>query len=398
MADKLNDMQTPPPWTAAGRHGVFPEGTHDDHARFHFLSNLVKYTSDNLLRGNQVAYEHRAKPAFTAQHGHEPQDRKEIRAAMSTDPHYQIASAIRRNNMEMRQQTGRSMVLRQIYELREKARELNQDQPTLQLDPDLEIPRYISAVDHHCMPGSYHTELIEDDVSAAANYDSGIIVTAQGLFGRCSDGAGQGVVKWLQENHPTLELKRALEIGCGLGHNTVPLATALPDVEVIGVDVAAPMLRYGHARARSMGIGNLTFRQANGEQLDYADESFDFIFTAIFLHETSYKAIHRIMAEIHRLLRPGGLHIHLEQPPYDDMPLFEQFLRDWDTYYNNEPFWNTMYSMDLYDVMAGAGFNRERMFQSTVTAVVDEELFPKADADTEDFGRGAIWHTIGGIK
>ena len=40
--------------------------------------------------------------------------------------------------------------------------------------------------------------------------------------------------------------------------------------------------------------------------------------------------------------------LHLEQPQYsDDMPLYEQFIRDWDAFNNNEPFWSAMHALDL---------------------------------------------------
>jgi hypothetical protein len=68
----------------------------------------------------------------------------------------------------------------------------------------------------------------------------------------------------------------------------------------------------------------------------------------MFLHELSGTALPRILAEGFRVLASGGLMLHLEQPQYGpDMPLYEQFIRDWDAYNNNEPFWSAMHSLDL---------------------------------------------------
>ena len=53
------------------------------------------------------------------------------------------------------------------------------------------------------------------------------------------------------------------------------------------------VLRYAHARARALGVNNITFRQANGEALDYAEGSFDLITTAMFWHESSATAMPR---------------------------------------------------------------------------------------------------------
>ena len=60
--------------------------------------------------------------------------------------------------MEMRQQAGRSIVLRDIKSLTNNASKLNQDS-NYQTDANFVVPSYQTAVDIHCMPGSYHTEL-----------------------------------------------------------------------------------------------------------------------------------------------------------------------------------------------------------------------------------------------
>ena len=81
----------------------------------------------------------------------------------------------------------------------------------------------------------------------------------------------------------------------------------------------------------------------------------------MFLHETSGTALPRIIKEGARVLADGGLMFHLEQPQYTpDMPLFEQFMRDWDAFNNNEPFWSAMHATDLHDILADAGFAPRR--------------------------------------
>jgi ubiquinone/menaquinone biosynthesis C-methylase UbiE len=161
------------------------------------------------------------------------------------------------------------------------------------------------------------------------------------------------------------------------------------------------VLRYGHARAQALGARNIRFVQANAEDLSrWPDEHFDWVQTTMFLHETSGKALPRILGELHRVLAPGGLMLHLEQPQYSDaMPLYEQFIRDWDAFNNNEPFWSAMHGLDLKDEMVKSGFARDDLFTTGVRAVVDEEIFPAAKADDkEDHGRAAVWHAYGAWK
>jgi ubiquinone/menaquinone biosynthesis C-methylase UbiE len=174
----------------------------------------------------------------------------------------------------------------------------------------------------------------------------------------------------------------------------VPLARAFPQATVVAIDVAAPMLRYGHARAVGFGLHNIVFRQANVEALDYPDGHFDFIYSTMFLHETSHAALRKILDEVMRLLAPGGLHIHLEQPPYRGMPPFEQFLRDWDCHFNNEPFWTAMHETHLPTLLRERGFTDAEIFETEIHALVEDEM-PKVTEQVEDYGRGGMWYACG---
>jgi hypothetical protein len=96
-------------------------------------------------------------------------------------------------------------------------------------------------------------------------------------------------------------------------------------------------------------------------------------------------------------MAPGGLMLHLEQPQYsDDMPLYEQFIRDWDAFNNNEPFWSAMHALDLKSIMKAAGL--PDVFVTGVRAVVDEAIFPRQDKGVEDHGRAAVWNAYGAWK
>lgn len=397
----MKRQDVPPAYTAVARHAVFPTPTHDEAARFDFLTAFNRYLAGTGGTGNKLAYEKRVLPAFRAEHGRDPLDRFEIRHAMNRDPWHRFWSACKRNSMEMRQQNGRAIVLRQLDRLDAKARELNEARDTLQLDPSVAIPRYQSAVDIHCMPGSYHGEERPGDVSAGANYDCGIFATTGGGLGALSDGGGQALVQWIQQERPGWKPTRILDIGCTIGHNVVPLALAFPDAEVIAIDTAAPILRYAHARAQALGARNLRFIQMNAEDLGrFPDGHFDWVQTTMFLHELSGKALPKIVRECERVLKPGGLMLHLEQPQYSQqMPLYEQFIRDWDAFNNNEPFWSAMHALDLKQVLAEAGLPHDCQFMTGVRAVVDRTVFPQAPSgEGEDHGRAAVWNAYGAWK
>jgi SAM-dependent methyltransferase len=388
----------PPDYRRVGRHAVFAQTTHDEIERINYLAQLNRHLAARVVPGVAQAYQARVRPALRAALGREPQTRHEVRQGLLRDSAFQTWSALRRLTMEQRQQAGRWTVLRQAEALAAQAGALTDGDPRLQLDPALPIPRYVSAVDHHCMPGSYHRERFEGDVSAGANYDHAGFVTTGGLLGRYSDGAGHAVVQWVRRHLPDFRPQRILDIGATVGHSVLPIAQAFPEAEVVAIDVAAPVLRYALARAKSLGVDNIRFVQANGERLDgFADGSVDWVQTTMFLHELSAPALAALFRETRRVLRPGGVVLHVEQPQYAaEMPLFEQALRDWDAFYNNEPFWSRLHELDLDAAMAAAGFAPDEIIHGQVSAVVDTRLFPDAASDdTEDYGRKAAWHVIG---
>lgn len=397
-APEQQEYEGPPDYRVIGRHGVFPETGHDEVERINFLAQMNRHLAARVVPGVREAYDRRVVPAFEKAKGRPIADRHEARREMLQDPAFCLWSALRRMTMEQRQQAGRWTAIRQREALAEKAAALIGDDDRLQLDPALAIPRYVSAVDHHCMPGSYHTEYFPGDVTNGANYDHGGFVTTAGLLGKYSDGGGQAVVQWVRRNYPDFKPVSILEIGGTVGHSSLPIAQAYPDADMTVVDLGAPVLRYGLARAKSLGVDNIRFVQASGEDLSrFPDASFDWIQTTMFLHELSNTALANILRETRRLLRPGGVVLHVEQPQYSpDMALFEQAMRDWDAFYNNEPFWSRMHELDLDQAMVDAGFDRDKLIHGGVTGVVDRELFPDAAEDnTEDYGRKAAWHVVG---
>jgi SAM-dependent methyltransferase len=242
---------------------------------------------------------------------------------------------------ELKQDYGQVIVERQSADLNARARKYHNAPAggSLRLNPGLPIPRYQTAADLHCMPGSYHTDRGDDDVWAGAVYDPGVYYFAMGALGPYNEDMGVAMCRWLAENFPKLNPRRILDMGCTVGHSTTPYALAFPDAEIHAIDVAAPVLRYAHARAQSMGFG-INFSQQDAERTNFDDASFDLVVSHILLHETSRRAVFNIMKESRRLLRSGGLAIHIEAPIQNDQltPL-DAFSQDWATHYNAEPFW-----------------------------------------------------------
>jgi ubiquinone/menaquinone biosynthesis C-methylase UbiE len=98
-----------------------------------------------------------------------------------------------------------------------------------------------------------------------------------------------------------------LEIGFGSGLN---LAQYPKDVhKITTVDPNVGMGRRARARIEQAGI-EVDQRQLSGEQLPFADNTFDSVVSTFTL--CSINAVSRALAEVYRVLKPGGRFLFLE--------------------------------------------------------------------------------------
>ncbi len=348
------------------QHPMLPKTTQDELARQEFVQSLKLHIFRNLSPGNKVIYEKVAKPKFEREHQRPPQNRYEIRQAMEEEPYYRWTGVLKRISQEMLWDAVNTSVDRQLPELIERAKDKGGELGTLTIDPNFSTPTYQKAVDIHCMPGGYHSEFIADDVTAGAVYDRGAYVYGVGWLGPLNDDMGLSLVQnYLLPEFPDFRPRKILDMGCSVGHSTLPYVDAYPDAEVHAIDIGASMLRYGHARAESLGK-RVHFSQQNAEHTNFADESFDLVVSHILLHEIPPPAVRKVMQECYRLLAPGGMMLHVEAPLYRHMDAYMQFVFDWETANNNEPFWSAVRDLDLVTVATEAGFAADKTFEKFV--------------------------------
>jgi ubiquinone/menaquinone biosynthesis C-methylase UbiE len=102
--------------------------------------------------------------------------------------------------------------------------------------------------------------------------------------------------------------ERVLDVGCGTGAFEERVVAAGGAHELVGIDLSPNMLR--HARAKLADHSHVTFRQADVHMLPFEDGAFDVVVSASTFHYVDDPE--RALAEITRVLRPGGRMVILD--------------------------------------------------------------------------------------
>ena len=138
-----------------------------------------------------------------------------------------------------------------------------------------------------------------DEISLAVGYD-------QDELNRVPEGANLG----LGCGNPVALASLApgetvLDLGAGAGFDCFLAAERVgPEGRVIGVDMTPEMVEKARANALEGGFANVEFRLGEIEALPVADASVDAVISNCVLNLSADRP--RVLAEVMRVLRPGG--------------------------------------------------------------------------------------------
>jgi len=97
---------------------------------------------------------------------------------------------------------------------------------------------------------------------------------------------------------------RVLDLACGTGDFSQIALRSQPGARVVAVDLTEAMLRMALRRVGTMVVC------ADAEALPFANASFDCVFVGYGLR--NFPDLSRALAEIHRVIRPGGTLVSLD--------------------------------------------------------------------------------------
>ncbi len=104
--------------------------------------------------------------------------------------------------------------------------------------------------------------------------------------------------------------QRLLEVGCGTGGTMVRVAQHKP-VHIDGVDVMPSMLAVARKRLHLAGLSKRSSVRLlrEGERLPFAGASYDAAYSESVLGFQDEAAVKAILAEVFRVLKPGGRYV-----------------------------------------------------------------------------------------
>ena len=143
---------------------------------------------------------------------------------------------------------------------------------------------------------------------------------------------------------------RLLDFGCGIGGSIPYFRHYLPQADLTGIDVSQKSLDIAEERYP----GAATYLGFDGKTLPFADQTFDVVFTACVFHHIPEGEHVPLLAEIRRVLKPGGQFFIFEHNPRNPLTVAAV---------NNCPFDENAVLIDaslMLKRLAAAGFTRSR--------------------------------------
>ncbi|MEO0463853.1 MAG: class I SAM-dependent methyltransferase [Pseudomonadota bacterium] len=351
---------------AAGASAFGFSPNHDETARLAFVGALKKFINFDIESRVGAVFDEQLVPSSKAA----PETRKDAAALLEPHPLYKLWSTLTFHSQNLMwdavQVTTDRTIDAQVAHYQALIAE-GQALGSVALSDELVVKAPVATTEIHRQPGGYWRERRADDLEAALNYSGTVELyrIAKGMAAGESppaDAFGRFVSAIARKYAPDLAPTAVLDMGCGTGEQTLAYKREFPEADVHGIDVARPFIRFAHAYAEDAGVP-VHFAEMDAGATHYADESFDLIVSIIMFHETSAAQARDIMAECHRLLRPGGLALHLDVPYQpDQVPLVKQVTNHWQVRHNGEPFWSGFADLKMKDIAIEAGFDAEAAF------------------------------------
>ncbi len=138
--------------------------------------------------------------------------------------------------------------------------------------------------------------------------------------------------------------RRLLDVACGTGRTLAQIGAAHPDLKLYGLDLSPFYLQ--EARAALEAIPDVSLVAENAEAMPFADGLFDVVTSVYLFHELPRNARRRVLREMARVLKPGGLLVIEDSAQYAEASEIAFFLDRFPEDFH-EPFYRDYLKDDL---------------------------------------------------
>ncbi|MCD4793051.1 MAG: class I SAM-dependent methyltransferase [Bacteroidales bacterium] len=100
--------------------------------------------------------------------------------------------------------------------------------------------------------------------------------------------------------------KKVFDAGCGFGSIAIEIAKAYPKTEIIGIDLAEPLIKIGQSLIIKEGLEKqITLKKGDVQKIDSPDNTFDLVINSYLLHIVENPV--KMLNEIERITKPDGI-------------------------------------------------------------------------------------------
>jgi len=161
---------------------------------------------------------------------------------------------------------------------------------------------------------------------------------------------------------------RVLDVATGTGRTLRQLRGALPQAQLIGLDLSVAYLRQAN-RWLSQLSGELPqLVQGNAESMPFATESMQAVTCVFLLHELPAEARQQVLDDCYRVLEPGGLLVLADSVQLGDSPEFSVIMENFRRVFH-EPYYRDYISDDIKARLKAAGFGAIKAESHLMTRV-----------------------------
>ena len=153
------------------------------------------------------------------------------------------------------------------------------------------------------------------------------------------------------------------DIACGTGGLLGPALTAFPRLKGIGLDLSEPYLNVARERLDTHRASYVT---AMAERLPFADNSLDVVSCVYLFHELPPKIRRQVIAEVARVLKPGGSFLFVDSLQTGDVPDYDGLLTLFPQLFH-EPYYMSYLSENLSGLCADKGLEQHWMTPAFVS-------------------------------